>query len=259
EHLLEAELFGYEKGAFTGATSQKLGKFEFAHGGTILLDEIGEMVPLVQAKLLRVLQEQEVDRLGGRKPIAIDVRVIATTNKDLKTLVRAGTFREDLYYRLDVIRLGIPPLRRRRDDVVLLADYFCEKYGIENAGRKMELSPESIDLISRHDWPGNVRDLPAVLNWNWGKPVDKVFFEDSSMRLIEHSLDLAVQRQGLISSNLANVDTPGYKTVDVHFEQELRQAMNTQPVLTVTNARHISTTLDGHNGASPDEVEGLPQ
>ena len=163
EHLLEAELFGYEKGAFTGATSQKLGKFEFAHGGTILLDEIGEMVPLVQAKLLRVLQEQEVDRLGGRKPIAIDVRVIATTNKDLKTLVRAGTFREDLYYRLDVIRLGIPPLRRRRDDVVLLADYFCEKYGIENAGRKMELSPESIDLISRHDWPGNVRELENAI------------------------------------------------------------------------------------------------
>jgi DNA-binding NtrC family response regulator len=163
EHLLEAELFGYEKGAFTGATSQKLGKFELAHEGTILLDEIGEMVPLVQAKLLRVLQEQEVDRLGGRKPIAIDVRVIATTNKDLKTLVREGTFREDLYYRLDVIRLGIPPLRRRREDVVLLADYFCEKYGIESGGKKMELSPDSVDIISRYDWPGNVRELENAI------------------------------------------------------------------------------------------------
>jgi two-component system response regulator FlrC len=163
ENLLEAELFGYEKGSFTGANAQKPGKFELASGGTILLDEIGEMVPLLQAKLLRVLQEQEVDRLGGRKPIPIDVRVIATTNKDLKTLVREGAFREDLYYRLNVIPLSIPPLRRRREDAVLLAAHFCERYGVENSGRRMELAPETIDLISRYAWPGNVRELENAI------------------------------------------------------------------------------------------------
>jgi two-component system response regulator FlrC len=163
ENLLEAELFGHEKGAFTGAMVQKPGKFELASGGTLLLDEIGEMVPLLQAKLLRVLQEQEVDRLGGRKPIPIDVRVIATTNKDLRSLVRDGSFREDLYYRLNVIPVSIPPLRRRREDAVLLARYFCEKYGAENSGRKMDLAPETIDLITRYDWPGNVRELENAI------------------------------------------------------------------------------------------------
>jgi len=163
ENLLEAELFGYEKGAFTGAHMQKPGKFELAQGGTILLDEVGEMVPVLQAKLLRVLQEQEVDRLGGRKPIPLDVRVVATTNRDLRTLVRQGIFREDLYYRLNVIRLSLPPLRSRKDDAVLLAKFFCEKYGIENGGRKMELAPETIQLITRYEWPGNVRELENAI------------------------------------------------------------------------------------------------
>ena len=162
ENLLEAELFGYEKGAFTGAAAQKPGKFELAHTGTILLDEIGEMVPLLQAKLLRVLQEQEVDRVGGRKPIPIDVRVIATTNKNLKSLVRAGTFREDLYYRLNVIPLTIPPLRNRKEDIPLLARHFCERHSAES-GKRMELAPETIDLLTRCDWPGNARELENVI------------------------------------------------------------------------------------------------
>jgi DNA-binding NtrC family response regulator len=163
ENLLEAELFGYEKGAFTGANMQKPGKFELAQGGTILLDEISEMVPLLQAKLLRVLQEQEVDRLGGRKPIPLDVRVVATTNRDLKALVRDGAFREDLYYRLNVIRLSLPPLRKRKEDAIVLAKFFCEKYGMENGGRRMELSPDTIHLISQYDWPGNVRELENAI------------------------------------------------------------------------------------------------
>ena len=163
DHLLEAELFGHEKGAFTGAIAQKLGKFELANHGTLLLDEIGEMVPLLQAKLLRVLQEKEIDRVGGKNPIPVDVRVIATTNKDLKTLVQNGTFREDLYYRLNVIPLGIPPLRKRRSDVGLLADYFCEKYGLETHNRKMTLAPETHELLTRYDWPGNVRELENVM------------------------------------------------------------------------------------------------
>ena len=163
DNLLEAELFGHEKGAFTGAIVQKLGKFELANRGTLLLDEIGEMVPLLQAKLLRVLQEKEIDRVGGKNPIPVDVRVIATTNKDLKTLVQNGTFREDLYYRLNVIPLGIPPLRKRRGDVGLLAGYFCEKYGMETHNLKMALAPETLELLTRYDWPGNVRELENVM------------------------------------------------------------------------------------------------
>jgi two-component system response regulator FlrC len=163
ENLLEAELFGYEKGAFTGANGQKPGKFEMANNGTILLDEIGEMVPLLQAKLLRVLQEQEVDRLGGRKPIPIDVRVIATTNRSLKSLVEAGIFREDLYYRLNVIPLTIPPLRNRKEDIPMLARHFCEKYSSNEFGSRMELAPETIDLLIRRDWPGNIRELENVI------------------------------------------------------------------------------------------------
>jgi two-component system response regulator FlrC len=163
ENLLEAELFGHEKGAFTGAITQKPGKFELAQGGTILLDEIGEMVPLLQAKLLRVLQEQEVDRIGGRRPIPIDVRVIATTNKDLKGLVKSGAFREDLFYRLNVIPLTIPPLRLRKNDIVLLARHFCEKFGLENQARKMELASSTLELLQRYDWPGNVRELENVI------------------------------------------------------------------------------------------------
>ena len=164
ENLLEAELFGYEKGAFTGAIGQKPGKFEMAHGGTILLDEIGEMVPMLQAKLLRVLQEQEIDRLGGRKPIPVDIRVIATTNKSLKSLVRAGAFREDLYYRLNVIPLTIPPLRNRREDIPLLARHFCEKHSNRDGGRKLELAAETIDLLVRREWPGNIRELENVIH-----------------------------------------------------------------------------------------------
>jgi two-component system response regulator FlrC len=129
DSLLESELFGYEKGAFTGANSFKAGKFELAQNGTILLDEIGEMAPLLQAKLLRVLQEHEVDRVGGRKPVPIQVRVIATTNKDLRRLIGRGQFREDLYFRLNVVPLRIPPLRERKDDIPVLVSHFMKKYG----------------------------------------------------------------------------------------------------------------------------------
>jgi DNA-binding NtrC family response regulator len=159
ENLLESELFGFERGAFTGANVSKPGKFELANRGTLLLDEIGEMAPILQAKLLRVLQEKEVDRIGGRDPVAIDVRVIATTNRDLLSLVRNGDFREDLYYRLNVVRLSIPPLRERREDIPLLADFFCKRYGKECGRDLLRVSPEALALLSRYDWPGNVREL----------------------------------------------------------------------------------------------------
>ncbi len=159
ENLLESELFGFEKGSFTGAGSSKPGKFELAHRGTLLLDEIGEMAPILQAKLLRVLQEREVDRVGGKEPIRIDVRVIATTNRDLTSLVKGGSFREDLYYRLNVIRLTIPPLRERLGDVPLLVDLFCKRYAKEFGKEGVQCGAAALKALCSHSWPGNVREL----------------------------------------------------------------------------------------------------
>lgn len=155
-NLLESELFGHEKGAFTGAISQKIGKFELANGGTILLDEISEMEPVLQAKLLRVLQEREVDRVGGMKPVAIDVRVVATTNRDIRESVNKGEFREDLYYRLNVVPLFVPPLRERGADVKLLAEHFIRKYGSSTNKRASE---DLLAELVQYTWPGNVREL----------------------------------------------------------------------------------------------------
>lgn len=156
EHLLESELFGHEKGSFTGALTRKIGKFEMAHGGTILLDEISEMELPLQAKLLRVLQEREVDRVGGRDPIQVDVRVLATTNRDLAKMAQSGEFRSDLYYRLNVIPLTLPPLRERRGDVRLLSEHFMRQHLGDGAPA---LSQEVLTALERHEWPGNVREL----------------------------------------------------------------------------------------------------
>jgi two-component system response regulator FlrC len=163
ENLLESELFGFEKGAFTGANSSKPGKFELANHGTLLLDEIGEMAPILQAKLLRVLQEKEVDRIGGKDPVKIDVRVIATTNRDLALLVRESKFREDLYYRLNVVCLAIPPLRQRTGDIPLLVDFFCKRYAREFGRDEIRCSPEALNRLLRHNWPGNVRELENTI------------------------------------------------------------------------------------------------
>jgi DNA-binding NtrC family response regulator len=163
ESLLESELFGFEKGAFTGAHASKPGKFELANGGTLLLDEIGEMAPILQAKLLRVLQEKEVDRIGGNDPVQIDVRIIATTNRDLQSLVRSGDFREDLYYRLNVVRLTIPPLRERHEDIPLLIDFFCKRYSNDSGRHGVCVSAEAFDRLTHHDWPGNVRELENTI------------------------------------------------------------------------------------------------
>jgi len=159
EGLLESELFGHERGAFTGAMISKPGKFELAHGGTMLLDEVSEMPLLLQAKLLRALQEREVDRVGGRKPVRIDIRVIATTNRDLRQMLSKGTFREDLFYRLNVIPLRLPPLRERIEDLEHIARAFLNRAGY----RRATLSAESLLALRAHSWPGNVRELCNVL------------------------------------------------------------------------------------------------
>ncbi len=161
--LLESELFGHEKGAFTGAISRKLGKFELAQGGTILLDEITEMALHLQAKLLRVLQEEEIDRVGGNKPVSTDVRIIATTNQNIETAIKEKSFREDLYYRLNVIPLKIPPLKDRGDDVIVLAEYFIEKYNRIDGRSVKGLTDTAIQLLKSMYWRGNVRELENVI------------------------------------------------------------------------------------------------
>ncbi|MEJ2590819.1 MAG: sigma 54-interacting transcriptional regulator, partial [Candidatus Thiodiazotropha sp.] len=160
--LLESELFGHEKGAFTGAVSQRKGRFEQAHGGTIFLDEIGEISPAFQAKLLRVLQEGEFERVGGAKTHLVDVRVVAATNKDLETAVQAGAFREDLYYRLNVMPIHMPPLRERSEDVPDLARFLVGKIA-KSQGRELEIDDSAIGMLMRYDWPGNVRELENCL------------------------------------------------------------------------------------------------
>jgi len=159
ETLLESELFGHVRGAFTGATTTKPGKFELANGGTLLLDEVGEMPLSLQPKLLRVLQEREVDRLGDTRPEPVDVRVVGTTNRQLKSMVAEGRFRSDLYYRLNVVPVTIPPLRERREDIAELAQHFLEKHARKSGGRQPMLSSELIERLEGHEWPGNVREL----------------------------------------------------------------------------------------------------
>ncbi len=163
ETLIENELFGHERGAFTGATDRRLGKFELASGGTVFLDEIGELPLAVQGKLLRVIEEKVVDRIGGRAPVPVDVRVVAATNKDLKAAVEAGEFRGDLFFRLAVFPLEIPPLRERGNDVELLATQFAARLGKELRGREATLSDAAIAVLRTHRWPGNVRELENAI------------------------------------------------------------------------------------------------
>ena len=163
ESLLESELFGHEKGAFTGAVSVKSGLFEQAIGGTILLDEVGDMSPALQAKLLRVLQEQEIRRVGGDKSIPVDVRVLASTNRDLWSMVRKEQFREDLYYRLNGVIITLPPLRDRREDIPMLAYHFIQKFAIMNHKKVAGISPEALMVLQHADWPGNVRELEHTI------------------------------------------------------------------------------------------------
>lgn len=175
ETLIESELFGHEKGSFTDATARRVGQFELAHTGTLFLDEIGDLSPTTQAKLLRVLQEREFTRIGGVQPIKVDVRIVAATNKSLDQLVRRGTFREDLYYRINVISLYLPPLRERGEDVALLAKHFLSKRNEEDKRPPQDFSKEALELICRYPWPGNVRELQNVIEqavlWSQGAAI----------------------------------------------------------------------------------------
>jgi DNA-binding NtrC family response regulator len=164
QNLLESELFGHEKGSFTGAIRRKIGRFELANGGTIFLDEIGEVSPPTQILLLRILQDHRFERVGGEETLEVDVRVIAATNKNLTEEMKKGTFREDLYYRLNVIPIFVPPLRERKDDIPLLASYFLQRFSRERGKDVTSFSPEVIEILLAHSWPGNVRELENVID-----------------------------------------------------------------------------------------------
>src|SRR3989442_1949171 len=201
--LVESELFGHEKGAFTGAHSRKLGKFELAHGGTIFLDEVGSMRVDLQAKLLRVLQEREIERLGGARPLPVDVRVIAATNVDLRQAVRARTFREDLFYRLNVVPLTIPPLRARKDDIPGLVEHFLRKYSREFKKDVRGISRGALPALMAYDWPGNVRELENIIERSVALATRPV------VRLDDLPVDLAIHEVGQPSNRLTLVEMSG--------------------------------------------------
>jgi two-component system response regulator FlrC len=201
ENLLESELFGYERGAFTGAVSSKAGKFEFANGGTLLLDEISEMDIRLQSKLLRVLQEGEVDRIGGRKPIPVDVRIIATTNRNLSDCVKAGTFREDLFYRLNVVNLTLPPLRDRIGDVRIVSQHFLAIYSEKNGKSLNGFSAEAYGMLESHVWPGNLRELENV--------VERAVI--TAKEALVSSVDIAIERRDLSSALAAELEAKSDK------------------------------------------------
>jgi transcriptional regulator with PAS, ATPase and Fis domain len=225
--LLESELFGYERGAFSGAVEARPGKFELAHGGTLFLDEIGDMPILLQAKLLRVLQERELYRLGARESRRVDVRIIAATNQEPEGLIRAGRFREDLFYRLNVVRISLPPLRERGEDIALLADYFLEKHLQANPQGPRGFSEDARQQLLTYSWPGNVRELEnaiaqAVLNARSGV----IRAEDLTL-----NSDLL---QG--QSHAAEPASPSAVTLDMIFDQEAGNVFAATERLLITKA-----------------------
>src|SRR5215510_13465570 len=193
ESLLESELFGHEKGSFTGALTQKKGRLEIADGGTIFLDEIGELTPSLQVKLLRVLQEREFERVGGTATLKVDLRVIAATNKNLEEAIEAGEFRQDLYYRLNVVSLEMPALRERREDIMLLANYFADKYGARCNRKLKGFSPEARTCLLSYDWPGNVRELENAIE-------RAVVLGTTDQILAEDLPEALVEREGTVAA-----------------------------------------------------------
>jgi transcriptional regulator with GAF, ATPase, and Fis domain len=231
EGLLESELFGYERGAFTGATGQKKGRLEMADGGVVFLDEIGELAPGLQVKLLRVLQEREFERLGGSRPISVDIRLIAATNKDLTAAVKARTFREDLYYRLNVVSLVVPPLRERLADIPVLAEYFVAKYSAKCKVKPRRISAEAMSALANYDWPGNVREL-----------------ENSIERALVLGVSDSIEPEDLPDSILEKVPGPGQPEAKYHaaLTQLKRNLILTALEETKGNYTEAARTLGVH-------------
>ncbi len=216
DYLLESELFGHEKGAFTGALQQKKGLFELANGGTVFLDEIGDMKPDLQAKLLRVLQDHTFERVGSTQTIQVDIRIVAATNQDLEAAVQAGRFRQDLFFRLNVISLTLPPLRERREDIPALADFFVDRYCRELKRLPMTIAPEAVRLLQQHSWPGNVRELENVIERAVALTArDEILPEDL---VLGRATGQAVPADKLL-------DLPFHDSIDAHKEALVRHAL----------------------------------
>jgi PAS domain S-box-containing protein len=224
--LIESELFGHEKGAFSGALSRRLGRFELANGGTIFLDEVGEMPPDAQVKLLRVIQEQEFERIGGNETIRTDVRLIAATNRDLHRAVQEGTFREDLFYRLNVFPVEIPPLRERSDDIPLLVQFFIEKYSVRLDRHVETIAPETLERLVAYRWPGNIREL---------------------QNLVERALILATGSELRIEPEILAGATPAPAPAQSASTKDLRE-LQREHILAALN--HSGWVIEGERGAA---------
>jgi DNA-binding NtrC family response regulator len=236
ETLIENELFGHERGAFTGASDRRQGKFELASGGTVFLDEIGELPLGVQGKLLRAIEEKVVDRIGGRAPVAVDVRVVAATNKDLKAAVQNGEFRGDLFFRLAVFPIEVPPLRDRDDDILLLARHFASEIGRELRGREAELSPESIAALQQHRWPGNVRELENAIE---------------RACIISDSLLLQPSDLGLVPTDTRDIETPELFDLSGTLSEVAHRALH------LVERRKIIRALEANLGNKSKTAEDL--
>ncbi|MBP8251291.1 MAG: sigma-54-dependent Fis family transcriptional regulator [Herpetosiphon sp.] len=234
ESLLESELFGHEKGAFTGAMAQRKGRFELAHKGTIFLDEIGEMTLATQKKLLRILQEREFERVGGTTSVRVDVRVIAATNRDLESDVRAGSFREDLFYRLNVITLHLPALRQRNGDIPLLAEFFLDKYRYSPSSPPARISEEAMQRLNSYDWPGNVRQL-------------------------EHEIERAtiLSRGGVITSEHLSLGPVGRSALQLDIAARVREGSKIDDLLADVERLALQESLAQHNNSAKEAAESL--
>jgi Nif-specific regulatory protein len=234
ETLLESELFGHERGAFTGATERKMGKFESAHQGTLMLDEIGEMSLAIQSKFLRVLEGHPFERVGGSKAIQVDVRVIAATNRDLEKAVGEGTFRRDLYFRLHVVEISVPPLRKRPGDILQLADHFLDRFATQTGRKLRGFTPAATQRMQQYRWPGNVRELKNV--------VERAV-------LLTHA-DV-IDADDLLLSNLATASESGEWS-------SLAPTYEAVPLMEVEK-RHVAATLDscGWNKTRAAEILGI--
>ncbi len=235
ENLIESELFGHEKGSFTGASAQRRGRFELAHGGSLFLDEIGDISPAVQVRLLRVLQERQFERVGGDKTITVNVRLIAATSRNLEEAIKSGRFREDLYYRLNVFPVHMPPLRERRSDILLLADYFLQKYNAAYGKHVKRISTTAINMMMAYHWPGNVRELENCIERAVLTSTDDVI----------HGYTLPPSLQTSDATNTAILPDQGasLQTMVESFEREIIiDALKRHRGVAAAAARHLQTT-----------------
>ncbi len=247
ENLLESELFGHEKGSFTGAMTQRIGKFEQCDGGTIFLDEIGEMPLPIQSKLLRVIQEREFTRVGGNKPIYVDVRIVAATNRDLAAASRAREFREDLYYRLNVVTIDLPALRDRRDDIPNLVAYFMRKWQQRNPDAPRKISPDAVNYLKERDWPGNVRELENAIQRSMvmaaGDTITRANVEESPVAATESASGIGDRIDYFLDQAETDPDSPALPRMEKYAIERALDRTSGDAVRTAKLLGLTATTL----------------